>query len=295
VQQQMQALAADPTPDRSHISASRNREIERDCNYLRRTGIAPYNDCLKQEMATPGAKAETSSTDDFGPNLAQRFVDKIANEKEVAPAVVPVNLKTPGAALARRPQSVGADVLSAAAVYKKVERSVYVVVAAPTRDDVLDRNITQGSAVAVADHLLLTNCHVVMDRPLIRILQDESVAVAHLVGADATTDRCVIRSDGPALAPVSGVRSFADLAVGEHVFAIGTPRSLERSLSEGLISGLRQHTGVDMVQTTAPLSPGSSGGGLFDERGNLIGITTLASLEGSQNLNFAIAASDYWR
>ena len=78
------------------------------------------------------------------------------------------------------------------------------------------------------------------------------------------------------------------------MFAIGAPRSLERTLSEGLVSGLRHQPGRNLVQTSAPVSPGSSGGGLFDEKGNLIGITTLASLVGAQNLNFAVAASDFW-
>ena len=117
---------------------------------------------------------------------------------------------------------------------------------------------------------------------------------AKLVAADEASDRCVIESEGPDLEPVAGVRPFSDLAVGERVFAIGAPRALERTLTEGLVSGLRTGPGRNMIQTSAPLSPGSSGGGLFDDRGNLLGITTLASLPGSQNLNFAIAASDYW-
>jgi len=114
------------------------------------------------------------------------------------------------------------------------------------------------------------------------------------VASDDASDRCVLEADGPDLEPVAGVRPFSDLAVGERVFAIGAPRALERTLTEGLVSGLRTGPGRNMIQTSAPLSPGSSGGGLFDERGNLLGITTLASLPGSQNLNFAIAASDYW-
>jgi S1-C subfamily serine protease len=49
-----------------------------------------------------------------------------------------------------------------------------------------------------------------------------------------------------------------------------------------------------MLQTTAPISPGSSGGGLFDERGNLVGITT-SSLRSAQSVNFAIPAEDFWQ
>jgi hypothetical protein len=80
------------------------------------------------------------------------------------------------------------------------------------------------------------------------------------------------------------------------VFAIGNPEGLEVTLSEGLISGLRSMSGAlaaqgvdEVIQTTAPISPGSSGGGLFDAEGRLIGITTLYS-PFAQNLNIALPA-----
>lgn len=73
------------------------------------------------------------------------------------------------------------------------------------------------------------------------------------------------------------------------MYAIGAPQGLELSLSEGLISGFRTFDGTRMIQTTAAISRGSSGGGLFDDRGNLIGITTMYMDEG-QALNFAIPA-----
>jgi S1-C subfamily serine protease len=86
---------------------------------------------------------------------------------------------------------------------------------------------------------------------------------------------------------VPGVRSYTDLKVGEPLFALGSPRGLELSLSEGILSGLREEEGQKYVQTTAPISPGSSGGGLFDGRGNLVGITTLV-LAGKERLNQAL-------
>jgi len=61
-----------------------------------------------------------------------------------------------------------------------------------------------------------------------------------------------------------------------------------------LISGLRQLEGIRYVQTTAQVSGGSSGGALVDSKGALVGITTFLLKEG-QNLNFAIAAEEYWR
>jgi hypothetical protein len=292
VDEQVAQLKDHPTPDRSRVSTARLHRTERDCNYLRRVGIGQYNDCLRQGFAGPTAVAEPASTDDLTRDYAKLFGE--APAKQATPAMAAA-LPDPHAVLAARPARAGGPAMNPAEVYKKVERSVYVVVAATSLADAFEENIVLGSGVAVSDRLLLTNCHVVMDHPVIRIVRDDEVGEATLVGGDRNTDRCIIKSSSRALMPVPGVRAYKDLAVGERVFAVGTPHALERTLSEGLVSGLRQHAGIDMVQTTAPLSPGSSGGGLFDDRGNLIGITTLASIYGAQNLNFAIAASAFWQ
>jgi S1-C subfamily serine protease len=96
------------------------------------------------------------------------------------------------------------------------------------------------------------------------------------------------------LSPVQGIRQFSSLKVGERVYSVGAPSGLERTLGEGIISGLRSSKKDRFVQTTAPISPGSSGGGLFDSSGNLIGVTTFLVKE-AQSINFAIAAEDFWR
>jgi S1-C subfamily serine protease len=96
------------------------------------------------------------------------------------------------------------------------------------------------------------------------------------------------------MTPVANVRRVADLAVGERVYTIGNPSGLAKTLGEGLISGLRQTDGIHYVQTSAPISPGSSGGALVDSRGSLVGITTFLHKE-AQNLNFAIAAEEFWK
>lgn len=83
------------------------------------------------------------------------------------------------------------------------------------------------------------------------------------------------------------VRRSSSLQVGERIYAMGAPKGLELTLSEGLMSGLRDKEGVRIIQTTAPISPGSSGGGLFDVQGKLVGITTFYLAEG-QDLNFAL-------
>ena len=81
------------------------------------------------------------------------------------------------------------------------------------------------------------------------------------------------------------------LSVGQRVVTLGNPRSLEMTLSEGLISRLQinDEEQLEAIQTSAPLSPGSSGGGLFDVDDRLLGITQRINVQtGSQNLNFAL-------
>jgi S1-C subfamily serine protease len=173
-------------------------------------------------------------------------------------------------------------------VYKAVNSSVYVILASSPSD-----TVAQGSGVAVGNKHLVTNGHVVADGNAIVVAKGESAFTAVISHADVKSDRCLLRVVDGAVTPIKGVRRFEDLTVGERVFAVGSPRGLENSLSEGLISGLREENGIRYIQTSASISPGSSGGGLFDAAGNLIGVTTLL-VRDSQNLNFAIAAIDYW-
>ena len=149
----------------------------------------------------------------------------------------------------------------------------------------------QGSAVVVSPDYLLTNCHVVNGAASITLTHKETSFRATLVSANIGADRCILRSDRK-LESVAPIREYSALKVGERVYSIGAPFGLELTLSDGLLSGKRTHAGVRLVQTSAPISSGSSGGGLFDAYGNLVGISTFL-LKDSQNLNFAIAAEDY--
>jgi len=89
-------------------------------------------------------------------------------------------------------------------------------------------------------------------------------------------------------APVN-IASVEEAKVGDKVVAIGNPRGLEGSVSEGIVSAIRGNDDVKVLQITAPISPGSSGGPLFLANGEVIGVTT-ATLQDSQSLNFAIPA-----
>lgn len=112
---------------------------------------------------------------------------------------------------------------------------------------------------------------------------------ASVAALDPDVDLCLLLVIG-LRAPDINTRESSDLEIGERVFAIGAPAGLELSLSDGLVSGVRKRRETTVIQTTAAISPGSSGGGLFDEKGNLVGITTFF-IEGGQALNFALPAN----
>ena len=177
-------------------------------------------------------------------------------------------------------------------MFKKLRVSVFQLEA--TRES----GTAQGSAVAISSTELLTNCHVVQGALKLTLKQSKQAWSAHVTRADPVTDRCMISAKGATLSPVTGVRRYQSLEVGEAAYTLGSPVGLELTLSNGIVSGRRDEQGQHYVQTTAPISPGSSGGGLFDARGNLIGVTTLALVGRehlNQSLNFAIAADAFWQ
>jgi S1-C subfamily serine protease len=86
--------------------------------------------------------------------------------------------------------------------------------------------------------------------------------------------------------PVSTLGDSDLLEVGQHVIAIGNPEGLTRSVSDGIVSAIRQGDGFKVIQTTAPISHGSSGGPLLNDSGDVIAVT-FGALDG-QNLNAAV-------
>lgn len=167
-------------------------------------------------------------------------------------------------------------------LFKQVSPSIFVV-------EALDQNgktLVLGSGVALGRDFLVTNCHVIQSGSSLRVSRGKENWTARLIQAAPNHDLCGLRPSGLTLHPVE-VRPSSQLATGEHVYAIGSPEGLELTFSEGVISALRDAEGVHLIQTSAAISPGSSGGGLFDAQGNLVGITSFRLKEG-QSLNFAL-------
>jgi serine protease Do len=184
-----------------------------------------------------------------------------------------------------RPSKTQRHSLATSELFKRLSPSIYTV----------STSRSQGSAVAISLKELVTACHVVAHTRTVTLVNGATTLSADVVGADPATDRCFLRVQDGELKPVPGLRDYSTLSVGEPVFTIGSPRGLANTLGAGLLSGLRVgENNTEYIQITAPLSPGSSGGGVFDDRGNLIGVTSF-TVPDSQSLNFAISASQFWR
>ncbi|MGH8118345.1 MAG: S1C family serine protease [Rhodanobacteraceae bacterium] len=152
--------------------------------------------------------------------------------------------------------------------------------------DATGNPMKQGSGVVLPHDLIATNCHVLNGGTIILVTYHYSGYVAGLRGFDGKHDVCLLGVPGLPLTPIS-FGSTKSLQVGEAVFAIGSPEGLGGTLSDGIVSSLRPDDGGNYIQTTAAISPGSSGGGLFDSNGRLLGLTTF-NVRGGQQLNFAL-------
>jgi S1-C subfamily serine protease len=150
-----------------------------------------------------------------------------------------------------------------------------------------------------SDGHLLTNAHVVEGATsVVVVLSSGREFAARVVGSDADTDTAVVKIEGGPF-PVAELGSTSELKAGQQAIAIGSPLGLTGgpSVTVGVISALhrsvRTRTNqnlVDMVQTDAPIAPGSSGGALLDAYGRVIGITTALAVTdtGAEGFGFAI-------
>ena len=152
-----------------------------------------------------------------------------------------------------------------------------------------------GSGVVVApDGYVLTNAHVVEGASSIEVtFVDGRALAAQVVGADRASDLAIVRVSATSL-PHVRTAGPAALRQGQLVVAIGNPFGFQSTVSTGVVSAtgraLRGRDGrlvENLVQHTAPLNPGNSGGPLVDFRGRLVGVNT-AIIAFAQGLSFAI-------
>src|SRR6266446_1157306 len=157
-----------------------------------------------------------------------------------------------------------------------------------------DKPIAQGTGFLVsADGVIVTNYHVIEtgNVAVVKFPDDTAFLVDGVLASDKVRDLAIIKIHGKAFRTLA-LGNSDDIQVGEEVVAIGNPLSLESTVSNGIISGVRTSKELaKFLQTTAPISPGSSGGPLFNMRGEVVGINTLY-LKVGENLNFAIPVND---
>lgn len=153
---------------------------------------------------------------------------------------------------------------------------------------------SQGSGVLVGNGLVLTNEHVIngMRSGTITLNNGKKYKIKGVVVKDKTKDLALIKTNDK-ITGINSVKigSYKSLAKGQKIVAIGSPLGLQNTVSEGIVSSFRVSNGVKLIQISAPIDHGSSGGGLFNKKGELVGITS-SGYNSNADLNFAVAIDE---
>jgi len=155
--------------------------------------------------------------------------------------------------------------------------------------------VAQGSGFLVSkDGRIVTNYHVIREghSAIVKLPDGAFFVVDGMLAFDKTRDIAIIKAHGENFHTVP-LGDSSRVQVGDEIVAIGNPLSLESTVSNGIVSGVRAigEEGGKLLQITAPISPGSSGGPLFNMAGEVVGITSMY-LIGGENLNFALPIND---
>jgi S1-C subfamily serine protease len=174
------------------------------------------------------------------------------------------------------------------------------VVVVETKDE-LGKPLRQGSGFVVSnDGKVVTNFHVIQGAASVevRFSNGASYQIQGVLASNSGRDLVILK-----IQTTSDDFQFLSLAdsqrveVGEQVIAIGSPLGLEATVSPGYISAIREVNGLKLLQTTAPVSPGNSGGALMNLSGKVVGVPSLSltsvqqNTTVSQNLNFAVPSN----
>ena len=146
------------------------------------------------------------------------------------------------------------------------------------------RAATLGSAIALEDHLAVTNCHVLGNATTVYVTRGSLGSRATLKAGDTGHDLCLLELEDSPSFPVK-VERAASLALGAKVYAVGFGAG-RLSFGIGVITGLHPYDGGLIVRSDAPFAEGASGGGLFNNEGNLVGVLTF--------FRRGVQGSSYW-
>lgn len=160
--------------------------------------------------------------------------------------------------------------------------------------DAQNNPLASGSGFLIGDGSdLVTNYHVIEDATkIVAISSDnsEKITLRWVSAYSRFSDLAILHSSTPLKAAPLTLADSDSVEQGDKVYAIGYPLGLSNTLSDGIVSARYMDAGIDTLQITAAISPGSSGGALLNSKGNVIGVIC-AYYDGGQNLNVAIASN----
>jgi hypothetical protein len=173
-------------------------------------------------------------------------------------------------------------------IAKKVFRSTVLLV----MEDANGQPLSLGSGFFVREDGIASNLHVVegASRGYAKLVgQKTKYDIEGITAIDPKRDLVVLKLSG-ARTPAIALGDSESIQVGETVYAVGNPQGLEGTFSQGIISSIRKVGTDKLLQITAPISPGSSGGPVLNGKGDVVGVS-VATFKGGQNLNFAIPSN----
>ena len=174
---------------------------------------------------------------------------------------------------------------------REIARKAFPSVVMLVMEDAHGQPTSLGSGFFVREDVVATNLHVIEGaaRGYAKIVgKRPKYDIAGSVAIDRHKDLILLKVE-KAKAPTLSLGDSNDVSVGDEIYAIGNPQGLEGTFSKGIVSSIRKVGEDSLLQITAPISPGSSGGPVLSTEGKVIGIS-VATFKGGQNLNFAIPA-----
>ena len=147
--------------------------------------------------------------------------------------------------------------------------------------------LATGSGFFVSLQKVVTNLHVIRGGTKVTVTTSlKKVFDVTAYTRDPTHDLAILECPDATDVPILTLDRLEKVEIGENIVAAGSPLGLEGTVSTGIVSALRDRDGVQVIQITAPISPGSSGGPLLNAQGAVIGVNSFTVTNG-QNLNFA--------
>jgi len=244
-------------------------------NYLKKDPSSPEAQQVRAQLARLDAAPPAAPA--AAPESASTPQQRSAPAPSAPPPTVSPRTAWPSwsGGISDLPPGTLSKTLEGGALWKEVGNSVYALVTAGDASQLTpEATEFQGAAVAVSNTLLLTNCDVLENVGSTGLYQNGKLVTTsvRLIKAKRTAGLCVLEVGGARLQPVNGVRYAQDLTAGEKTYTVRSG-----ALAEGTLQSAKNQGNVKLLVTNSPVTASTAGGGLFDNMGNLLGVTTLRS------------------